>query len=95
MVLAVVSTLILGSIAFGVGAAWNNTFQQLVREKRFPMWCYALLSTVGGVGVAIGIAYLARYTGISHRLNGLGDAVREDASSVAARSLAGRRPAVE
>lgn len=78
MVLAVVFTLLLGSIAFGVGAAWNTMFQQLAQRNRFPLWAYASLATVSGVGTAVGIAFIARKWGVSDRLNGLGDAMQTD-----------------
>uniref|UniRef100_A0A6C0AT54 Uncharacterized protein n=1 Tax=viral metagenome TaxID=1070528 RepID=A0A6C0AT54_9ZZZZ len=63
MVAAVVITLLLSSLAFSVGSAWNNAMQDLAKRKRVPLWVYATLMTLTAVALVIVLAFAARAAG--------------------------------
>ena len=63
MVSAVVITLLLSSLAFSVGSAWNNAMQDMAKRKNVPLWVYATLMTIVAVIMVISLSFAARAAG--------------------------------
>lgn len=72
MVAAVVITLLLSSLAFAVGSAWNNAMQDLAKRKRVPLHVYATLMTLAAVMLVITLAFAARAAGADKVVGNLG-----------------------
>ena len=72
MVAAVVITLLLSSLAFSVGSAWNNAMQDMAKRKRMPLWVYASLMTLAAVMLVISLAFAARAAGADKVVGNIG-----------------------